>query len=159
MVSRFTTMEDLKMLQELIQIKVKQIRDRLNLLKARFKEKEQLSALASGVEESIHAVNVQTHYTDIDGLIQEYMELKQLHHETKAAQKISKEKKREDLAKCVAAIVAESRRRRAERDEPSLYNDSGDSSVTQRVVSGTESTISTGSSRRYSEGLSARMRF
>ncbi|ETN01892.1 hypothetical protein PPTG_16964 [Phytophthora nicotianae INRA-310] len=99
MVFRFTTMEDLEMLWELIrqkpfaakkrgstlemwdsvvaalgsalkkEINVKQIRDRFNLLKARFKEKEQLSALASGVEEFIHAFNVQTHYTDVDGLI------------------------------------------------------------------------------------------
>ncbi|ETN09667.1 hypothetical protein PPTG_11283 [Phytophthora nicotianae INRA-310] len=182
MVFRFTTMEDLEMLRELIrqkpfaakrgstleiwdsvaaalgsalkkEIKVKQIRDRLNLLKTRFKEKEQLSALASGVEESIHAVNVQTHYTDVDGLIREYTQLERLHHDTKAAQKISKEKKEEDLAKCAAAIVDESRRRRAYRDDTSFYSDSDDSSDAQSVVSGAESTVSTGSSKAKQQGV------
>ncbi|KAG2992716.1 hypothetical protein PC118_g4408 [Phytophthora cactorum] len=75
-------------------VKVKQIRDRLNLLKARLKANEQAPFSASGVEESLDAVSIQSHYSDVDG----------------------KKKKEEDLAKCAAGIVAESRRRRIERD-------------------------------------------
>ncbi|KAF1775021.1 hypothetical protein GQ600_14788 [Phytophthora cactorum] len=82
MVFRFTPSQDLEMMRELIRqkpfaakrgasssglstalqqkVKVKQIRDRLNLLKARLKANEQASFLASGVEESLDAVNIQT---------------------------------------------------------------------------------------------------
>ncbi|KAG3159875.1 hypothetical protein PI126_g7161 [Phytophthora idaei] len=48
-------------------VKVKQIRDRLNLLKARLKANEQAPFLASGVEESLDAVSIQSHYSDVDG--------------------------------------------------------------------------------------------
>ncbi|KAG2950169.1 hypothetical protein PC116_g9731 [Phytophthora cactorum] len=48
-------------------VKVKQIRDRLNLLKARLKANEQAPFSASGVEESLDAVSIQSHYSDVDG--------------------------------------------------------------------------------------------
>ncbi|KAG2978288.1 hypothetical protein PC121_g23157 [Phytophthora cactorum] len=124
MVFRFTPSQDLEMMRELIRqkpfaakrgatlevwdnvaaalstalqqkVKVKQIRDRLNLLKARLKANEQASFLTSGVEESLDAINIQSHYSDVDGKEREYVELVRLHIETKAAEKLSKEKKEE----------------------------------------------------------------
>ncbi|ETL33000.1 hypothetical protein L916_14484 [Phytophthora nicotianae] len=117
MVFRFSTEQDCEMLRDLIrlkpfaaergtrhdvwdnvakslstalkvELKVKQIRDRLNLLKTRFKTNEQGSKGANGVEESRHAVNIQSHYSD----------------------------KEADLAQCAKDIVAESNRRHADRE-------------------------------------------
>ncbi|KAE9214157.1 hypothetical protein PF004_g15120 [Phytophthora fragariae] len=168
MVFRFTSLQDCEMLRELIRqkpfaakrgatldvwdniaaalssalktpVKVKQIRDRLNLLKARFKATEQTSAVASGVEESLQAVNVQSHYSDADGLVREYMALERLHHDAKAAAKLSKEQKEEDLAQCAANIVAESYRRRADRIDETLSGDSSSSSEAENAVSSAES--------------------
>ncbi|KAF1788549.1 hypothetical protein GQ600_8268 [Phytophthora cactorum] len=53
------------------------------------------SLLASGVEESLDAVSIQSHYSDVDGKVREYVELERLHIETKAAENLSKEKKKE----------------------------------------------------------------
>ncbi|KAG2895168.1 hypothetical protein PC117_g23306 [Phytophthora cactorum] len=136
MVFRFTPSQDLEMMRELIRqkpfaakrgamVKVKQIRDRLNLLKARLKANEQASFLASGVEESLDAVNIQSHYSDLDG----------------------KKKKEEDLAKCAADIVAESRRRRIERDGGASDSDLSNSSYAGSTVSATESAASVGSAK------------
>ncbi|KAF1787543.1 hypothetical protein GQ600_7401 [Phytophthora cactorum] len=175
MVFRFTPSQDLEMMRELIRqkpfaakrgamlggdnvaaalstalqqkVKVKQIRDRLNLLKARLKANEQASFLASGVEESLDAVNIQSHYSDVDGKVREYVELERLHIGTKAAEKLSKEKKEEDLAKCAADIVAESRRRRIERDGGASDSDLSNSSYAESTVSATESAASVGSAK------------
>ncbi|KAE8901144.1 hypothetical protein PF005_g8470 [Phytophthora fragariae] len=97
-----------------VQLNVKQVRDRLNLLKAKFKADELVSSRASGVEEALHAVNVQSHYDDLNGLVRDYIELERIHNDTKSAKKAAKEKKEEDLAICAAAIVDESNRRRSQ---------------------------------------------
>ncbi|KAG3232858.1 hypothetical protein PI124_g22065 [Phytophthora idaei] len=128
-------------------VKVKQIRDRLNLLKARLKANEQASFLARVVEESLDAVNIQSHYSDVDGKVREHVELERLHTETKAAEKLSKEKKEEDLAKCAADIVAESSRRRIERDGGASDSDLSNSSYVESTVSATESAASVGSAK------------
>ncbi|KAG3078952.1 hypothetical protein PC121_g7114 [Phytophthora cactorum] len=153
MVFRFTPSQDLEMMRKLIRqkpfaakrgatlevwdnvaaalstalqqkMKVKQIRDRLNLLKARLKANEQASFLASDVEESLDAVNIQSHYSDVDG-----------------------KKKEGDLAKCTADIVAESCRRRIERDGGASDNDLSNSSDAESTVSATKSAASVGSAK------------
>ncbi|ETO58379.1 hypothetical protein F444_23245 [Phytophthora nicotianae P1976] len=101
-----------------VELKVKQIRDRLNLLKTRFKTNEQRSKGASGVEESLHAVNIQSHYSDVDGL------------------------KEADLAQCAKDIVAESNRRRADREAELSNSDVSDEGS---CVSATDSSTSRGS--------------
>ncbi|KUF82949.1 hypothetical protein AM587_10003451 [Phytophthora nicotianae] len=125
-----------------VELKVKQIRDRLNLLKTRFKTNEQRSKGASGVEESLHAVNIQSHYSDVDGLVRDYIELEQLHQNEKIAKKLSKKKKEADLAQCAKDIVAESNRRRADREAELSDSDVSDGGS---YVSATDSSTSRGS--------------
>ncbi|KAG3099736.1 hypothetical protein PI124_g15088 [Phytophthora idaei] len=157
MVFRFTPSQDLEMMRELIRqkpfaakrgatlevwdnvaaalstalqqkVKVKQIRDRLDLLKARLKASEQASFLASGVEESLDAVNIQSHYSNVDG-----------------------KKKEEDLANCAADFVAESRRRRIERDGGASDSDLSYLSDAESTVSATESAASVGLAKSTTE--------
>ncbi|KAF1788101.1 hypothetical protein GQ600_18712 [Phytophthora cactorum] len=155
MVFRFTPSQDLEMMRELIRqkpfaakrgamqkVKVKQIRDRLNLLKARLKANEQASFLASGVEESLDAVNIQSHYSDLDGKVRD-----DFISEQKPLKSFPKKKKEEDLAKCAADIVAESRRRRIERDGGASDSDLSNSSYAGSTVSATESAASVGSAK------------
>ncbi|ETL85447.1 hypothetical protein L917_15006 [Phytophthora nicotianae] len=122
---------------------VKQIRDRLNFLKTWFKTNEQRSKGASGVEESLHAVNIQSHYADVDGLVWDYIDLEQLHQDKKIAKKkLSKKKKEADLAQCAKDIVAESNRRRADREAELSDSDVSDGGS---CVSATDSLTSRGS--------------
>ncbi|ETL98394.1 hypothetical protein L917_04522, partial [Phytophthora nicotianae] len=81
-----------------VQLNVKQVRDRLNLLKAKFKADELSSARASGVEEDLHAVNIRSHYNDLNGLVRDYIELERMYLDEKKAKKSAKTWKEEDLA-------------------------------------------------------------
>ncbi|ETK81302.1 hypothetical protein L915_13199 [Phytophthora nicotianae] len=65
-----------------VQLNIKQVCDRLNLLKAKF---ELSSARASGVEEDLHAVNIQCHYNDLNGLARDYVELERMYLDEKKA--------------------------------------------------------------------------
>ncbi|KAG3144689.1 hypothetical protein PI126_g14045 [Phytophthora idaei] len=163
MVFRFTPSQDLEMMRELIRqkpfaakrgatlevwdnvaaalstalqqkVKVKQIRDRLDLLKARLKASEQASFLASGVEESLDAVNIQSHYSNVDGKVRDFPK-----------------KKEEDLANCAADFVAESRRRRIERDGGASDSDLSYLSDAESTVSATESAASVGLAKSTTE--------
>ncbi|ETP00848.1 hypothetical protein F441_21810 [Phytophthora nicotianae CJ01A1] len=51
-----------------VQINEKQIRDRLTLLKGMYKNAEASAARGSGIEESVDAVNVQSHYDERERL-------------------------------------------------------------------------------------------
>ncbi|KAF1788363.1 hypothetical protein GQ600_16571 [Phytophthora cactorum] len=175
MVVRFTPSQDLEMMRELIRQKpfvakrgatlevwdnvaaalstalqqkvtAKQIRDRLNLLKARLKANEQASFLASGVEESLDAVNIQSHYSDVDGKSWSDFISKQ-----KPLKSFPKKKKEEDLAKWAADFVAESRRRRIERDGGASDSDLSNSSDAESTVSATESAASVGLAKSTTE--------
>ncbi|ETP28059.1 hypothetical protein F442_22657 [Phytophthora nicotianae P10297] len=94
-----------------VQRNVKLVRDRLNLLKA----DEQFSARASGVEEDLHAVNIQSHYNDLNGLVLDYIELERMYLDEKKAKKSAKTRKEEDLANSAAALINESKLRRSQR--------------------------------------------
>ncbi|ETN19455.1 hypothetical protein PPTG_21460 [Phytophthora nicotianae INRA-310] len=115
-------------------------RDRLAKL-VRFKTNEQRSKGASGVEESLHTVNIQSHYSDVDGLVRYFIELEQLHQNEKIAKKLSKQKKEADLAQCAKDIVAESNRRRADREAELSDSDVSDGGS---YVSATDSSTSRG---------------
>ncbi|KAG3098077.1 hypothetical protein PI124_g3782 [Phytophthora idaei] len=176
MVFRFTPTQDCEMMRELIRLKpfaaerettldvwekvakslsaalkvplkVKQIRDRLSLLKTQFKASEQKSRGASGVEQSLHAVNVQSHYSDVDGLVRDYIELERLHQDAKAAKKLPKQRKEADLAQCAIDIVSESNRRRAHRQNDESGSDDNHVSEEESCVSTTESVASTSTLR------------
>ncbi|KUF79031.1 hypothetical protein AM587_10002195 [Phytophthora nicotianae] len=66
MVFRFTNDQDKVLMR--VQINVKQIRDRLTLLKGMYKNAEAAAARGSGIEESVDAVNVQSHYDERERL-------------------------------------------------------------------------------------------
>ncbi|EGZ11080.1 hypothetical protein PHYSODRAFT_389268, partial [Phytophthora sojae] len=76
-----------------VQLNAKQVRDRLNLLEAKFKADELCSSRASDVEEALHAVNVQSQYDDLDGLVRGYDDLKRAYKDKRSAKKAAKEKK------------------------------------------------------------------
>ncbi|KAF1788418.1 hypothetical protein GQ600_22257 [Phytophthora cactorum] len=130
-----------------VPLKVKQIRDRLNLLKTRFKASEQKSRGASGVEESLHAVNVQSHYSDVDGLVRDYIKLERLHQDDKADKKLSKQRKEADLAQGAIDTVSESNRRRAHRQNDESGSDDSHVNDEESCVSTTESVASTSTLR------------
>ncbi|KAG2927644.1 hypothetical protein PC129_g3507 [Phytophthora cactorum] len=75
-------------------LNVKQIRDRLNVLKAGFHPDEAKAAHTSGAEESLGAVNVQSHHGEDSGLVREYISLEGLHQTNKQKDKNKKQRKR-----------------------------------------------------------------
>ncbi|KAG3087578.1 hypothetical protein PI124_g17956 [Phytophthora idaei] len=121
-------------------LNVKQIRDRLNVLKAGFHPDEAKAALTSGAEESLGAVNVQSHHGEHSGLVREYISLEGLHQTSKQKGKNKKQRKEEDLAHCADEVVRESTRRRAMRDTETA-DECSDGSATSEA----ESTISSAS--------------
>ncbi|KAG2768893.1 hypothetical protein PC129_g3758 [Phytophthora cactorum] len=176
MVFRFTPTQDCGMMRELIRLKPfaaergtaldvwdkvakslsaalkvplkgKQIRDRLNLLKTRFKASKQKYRGASGVEELLHAVNVQSHYSDVDGLVRDYIKLERLHQDDKAEKKLSKQRKEADLAQGAIDIVSESNRCRAHRQNDESGSDDSHVNDEESCVSTTESVASTSTLR------------
>ncbi|KAG3196338.1 hypothetical protein PC128_g7708 [Phytophthora cactorum] len=126
-------------------VKVKQIRDRLNLLKARLKANEQAPFSASGVEESLDAVSIQSHYSDVDGKVREYVELERLHIETKAAENLSKEKKKRKTWPSVQRVLL----LKVAVVELSVMSDSdlSNSRDAESTVLATESAASVGSTK------------
>ncbi|ETM30484.1 hypothetical protein L914_21840, partial [Phytophthora nicotianae] len=98
-----------------VQLNVTQVRDRLNLLKAKFKADELSSARASGVEEDLHAVNIPSHYNDLNGLVRDYIELERMYIDEMKAKKSAKTRKEEDPANSAAALINESKPRRSQR--------------------------------------------
>ncbi|RLN91492.1 hypothetical protein BBJ28_00026588 [Nothophytophthora sp. Chile5] len=179
MVFRFTTDQDKELMRELIRLKpfasprgstlkvwgdvaeslsralgvslnVKQVRDRLSILKATFKEEEAASAIGSGIEESLDAVNVQSHYDDRAGLVREYVALECLHNSGKQTKQQKKKQKDEDLARCAEEIVNESTRRRSQRATLGSVEVRSDESDTESMASA-ESSRSSRSSRTPSK--------
>ncbi|KAE8913172.1 hypothetical protein PF005_g5232 [Phytophthora fragariae] len=69
-----------------VQVHAKQVRDRLNLLKARFKVDELVSSRGSGVEEALH-------YDDLNGFVGDYIELERNYNDTKSSKNAANEKK------------------------------------------------------------------
>lgn len=135
-----------------VTLNVKQIRDRLTVLKGLFKSSEAASALGSGVEESLDAINVQSHYDEREGLVREYTALESLHKSAKRAEKQKKHQKEEDLARCADEIVRESSRRRSERittdSDDCMGNDSDAESISSAVSSRSSSWTSTKTPKR-----------
>eukprot|EP00644_Phytophthora_capsici_P013633 jgi/Phyca11/117455/e_gw1.33.152.1 len=101
-----------------VEVNVKQIRDRLTLLKQIFKDSEVASARGSGVEESVDAVNIQSHYDERERLVREYVALEDHFKSETNTVKTKKKQKDEQLAMCAEEIVRESARRRALRAKP-----------------------------------------
>ncbi|ETP47782.1 hypothetical protein F442_06342 [Phytophthora nicotianae P10297] len=81
-----------------VEVNVKQIRDRLTLLKQSFKDSEAACARGSGIEESVDAVNVQSHYDEREGLVREYVALEDHFKSEKKTVKTKKQQKDEQLA-------------------------------------------------------------
>ncbi|GMF16665.1 unnamed protein product [Phytophthora fragariaefolia] len=79
------------------QINAKQVRDHLTLLKGLFKNAEAVAARGSGIEKSVGAVNVQSHYDEHEGLVREYVALEDHFKAEKMAVKTRKQQKDEDL--------------------------------------------------------------
>ncbi|ETO77042.1 hypothetical protein F442_07709 [Phytophthora nicotianae P10297] len=133
MVFRFTNDQDKELLRELIRLKsfvavrgttlrvwsdvaaslssafgvevnVKQIRDRLTLLKQMFKDSEAAAALGSGIEESVDAVNIQSHYDEREGLVRKYVALEDHFKSEKKAVKAKKQQKDEQLAMLIVVM-------------------------------------------------------
>ncbi|ETN12164.1 hypothetical protein PPTG_09063 [Phytophthora nicotianae INRA-310] len=109
-----------------VQLNVKQVPDRLNLLKAKFKADELSSARAIGVEEDLHAVNIRSHYNDLNGLVRDYIELERMYLDEKKAKKSAKTRKEEDLANSAAALINESKLQRSQRPNYDTERSSSD---------------------------------
>lgn len=77
-----------------VELNAKQIRDRLKLLKKTRQEVESAARIESGVEHSLDAVNVQSHYTERDGYVLEYISHEQAHKTNTQAVKDKKQKRR-----------------------------------------------------------------
>ncbi|RLN72529.1 hypothetical protein BBJ28_00009786 [Nothophytophthora sp. Chile5] len=153
MVFRFTTAQDEELMRELIlaegvsravgsSLNAKQVRDRLHILKKQFKAGELQSKRASGTEESLNAVNVQSHYNDLPGLVGEYLELEHLHAEEKSATYKKNKQKEVDFARCAMEIVNESNHRRSQRSEEASGDDASDLSNADSATSATSSRLS-----------------
>lgn len=119
-----------------VQVNVKQVRDRLTLLKGLFKDAEAAAARGSGIEESVDAVNVQSHNDERGGLVREYIALEDHFKAEKAAKKSKKQQKDEHLALCAEELVRESTRRRAFRVESEAELPASDCSVAESTASG-----------------------
>lgn len=96
-------------------VNAKQVRDRLGILKKKFKTEEDRSARGSGVEEALDACNAQSHYSDLLGLIREYILLEEDYLDRKRKAVRKKKAIEESFNQCAADILAESSRRRSLR--------------------------------------------
>ncbi|KAF1786303.1 hypothetical protein GQ600_25988 [Phytophthora cactorum] len=120
MVFRFTPTQDCEMMHELIRLKPFAAERERTL---DVWDKVANSKQANRSLEELHAVNVQSHYSDVDGLVRDYIELERLHQDAKAAKKLPKQRKEADLAQCAIDIVSESNRRRAHRQNDESGSD------------------------------------
>ncbi|ETL84347.1 hypothetical protein F442_16419 [Phytophthora nicotianae P10297] len=77
-----------------VEVNVKQVCDRLTLLKQMLKDSEAAAALGSGIEESVDAVNVQSHYDEREGLVREFVALEDHFKSEKKKQSRPKSSKR-----------------------------------------------------------------
>ncbi|KAG3004595.1 hypothetical protein PC121_g18094 [Phytophthora cactorum] len=110
MVFRFTPTQDCEMMHELIR------------LKPFAAERERTLDVWDKVAKSLSAA-LKSHYSDVDGLVRDYIELERLHQDAKAAKKLPKQRKEADLAQCAIDIVSESNRRRAHRQNDESGSD------------------------------------
>ncbi|KAF4144867.1 hypothetical protein GN958_ATG06035 [Phytophthora infestans] len=85
----------------------KKVRDRVRLLKKNWRAGELRSALGSGIEETLDAVNEQSHYETLAGLVGQYGLLEDAFKYDKAG-RINKKKEDEAKAtRCASDIVEE----------------------------------------------------
>ncbi|OWZ01005.1 hypothetical protein PHMEG_00027687 [Phytophthora megakarya] len=74
-------------------VNTKQVRDRLAVLKQNAAAEERRSTLGSGIEVSLDANDVQSHYDKINGLLSEYVVLETIHLHDKNTKADQKKKK------------------------------------------------------------------
>ncbi|ETP15684.1 hypothetical protein F441_09608 [Phytophthora nicotianae CJ01A1] len=85
----------------------KQVRDRVRLLKKNWHAGELRSSLGSGIEETLEAVNEQSHYETLAGLVGQYIQLENAAKDDKM-DRINKKKADEASAtRCASEIVNE----------------------------------------------------
>ncbi|KAG6954530.1 hypothetical protein JG687_00011763 [Phytophthora cactorum] len=111
MVFRFTPTQDCEMMHELIRLK----------------------PFAAERERTLDVWD-KSHYSDVDGLVRDYIELERLHQDAKAAKKLPKQRKEADLAQCAIDIVSESNRRRAHRQNDESGSDDNQKQFDDRLA-------------------------
>ncbi|KAI9982114.1 hypothetical protein PInf_008005 [Phytophthora infestans] len=123
----------------------KQVRDRVRLLKKNWRAGELRSSLGSGIEETLEAVNEQSHYETLAGLVMQYVQLEDAANDDKK-DRINKKKADEASAtRCASEIVNEALLRRALRqdnidsdDDSSASDDTNDASSSKSTPSKTQ---------------------
>ncbi|RAW24958.1 hypothetical protein PC110_g18628 [Phytophthora cactorum] len=134
MVFRFTPTQDCEMMHELIR------------LKPFAAERERTLDVWDKVAKSLSAA-LKSHYSDVDGLVRDYIKLERLHQDDKAEKKLSKQRKEADLAQGAIDIVSESNRCRAHRQNDESGSDDSHVNDEESCVSTTESVASTSTLR------------
>ncbi|OWZ18677.1 hypothetical protein PHMEG_0007203 [Phytophthora megakarya] len=76
-----------------VEVYTKQVRDRLAVLMKNLAAGERRSAIGSGIEESLDANDVQSHYDEINGLVSKYAALESMHLQHKRTQAIKRSAK------------------------------------------------------------------
>ncbi|KUF92409.1 Adagio protein 2 [Phytophthora nicotianae] len=128
----------------------KQVRDRVRLLKKNWHAGELRSSLGSGIEETLEAVNEQSHYETLAGLVGQYTQLENAAKDDKM-DRINKKKADEASAtRCASEIVNEALMRRALRQDD--IDSDGDSSASDDTnhASSSKSTPSKAHGKRKS---------
>ncbi|ETP54964.1 hypothetical protein F442_00435 [Phytophthora nicotianae P10297] len=133
MVFRFSTEQDCEMMRDLIRLKP--------FAAERGTTLDVWDNVAKSLSTALK-VELKSHYSDVDGLVWDYIEIEQLHQNEKITKKLSKKKKEADIAQCAKDIVAESNRRRA---DPEAELSDSDVSDGVSYVSATDSSTSRGS--------------
>ncbi|KAG6955717.1 hypothetical protein JG687_00011028 [Phytophthora cactorum] len=75
-----------------------------------------------------------SHYSDVDGLVRDYIKLERLHQDDKAEKKLSKQRKEADLAQGAIDIVSESNRCRAHRQNDESGSDDSHKQFEDRLA-------------------------
>ncbi|KAL3656255.1 hypothetical protein V7S43_018902 [Phytophthora oleae] len=121
-----------------VEVNTKQVRDRLGVLKKNLAAGGRLSAMGSGIEESLDANDVQSHYDEINGLVSEYVALETIHLQNKQNRADKKKRKTKNLNVCASEIMAESNRRRSQRSPTDSEDDDDEGEIVRMSDPGTE---------------------
>ncbi|ETO78709.1 hypothetical protein F444_06429 [Phytophthora nicotianae P1976] len=95
----------------------KQVRDRVRLLKKNWHAGELRSSLGSGIEETLEAVNEQSHYETLAGLVGQYIQLENAAKDDKMDHINKKKADEASATRCASEIVNEALVRRALRQD------------------------------------------
>ncbi|OWY98699.1 hypothetical protein PHMEG_00030474 [Phytophthora megakarya] len=91
-----------------VEVNAKQVRDRLGVLQKNLAAGERQAAFDSGIEESLDANDVQSHYYEFIGLVPEYVALETIRIQNKQHLADTKKRKAKNLNVCASKIMAES---------------------------------------------------